>query len=256
MKATFIGASGSSDWSDAAAWAGGSVPHSNDHLDVHLDANATEDLGTQQHPFQVGDIIGASAGLGLPSLGVSGFLHASEISDLKSLFVDPNGSVSADALSKIDTVDLLSGGSMNVDRVSNVRQFSATELSTATIGSLDNVGSVISSFGATVEIRGHLGQTALSMAIGGNIIIDRPDSHAMWNQVSFALGNVRLELGDMSFDSARFLPSASGALKGEVELSSHGRVVYELENVTINTSSGAFSVGVDATTGHHYVQFA
>jgi hypothetical protein len=262
MKATFKGTSGSSgsDWSNPSNWVGGKVPISSHRLHVQIDAGSTEDLGTAQAPFQTDDIIGASVGLSAPSLDVTGFLHAHDIKNLGGLSAEGGGSIHAHAIKNVRFLSLLATHStLDVTGdIVNVQQLTVTEESVAHVrGSLVNVQNVSLSFGASLEVGHDIGSTKFVFGIPvGTLILDHPERGKLTNSITLA-PNDRIELGNLVFDKADFLPNAPGSSTGEVQLSEHGHSVYELTNVAFPfTAVGTGSVGIDKATGFHFFAFS
>jgi hypothetical protein len=58
----------------------------------------------------------------------------------------------------------------------------------------------------------------------------------------------------VDFDAAAFIPSAAGSLSGKIELTEHGKPVYQLSDVSFPVgASRALSVGTDPATGFHFI---
>jgi hypothetical protein len=259
MKAEFKGASGSggAEWSTPGAWVSGQVPTSSLGLNVQIDTASTENLGTASSPFLTNDIIGASVGLTSPSIDVTGFLHAGDIGNLSFVGVEGNAALTARNIANVRDLTTI-GRKLNVSNdIINTQQFTATEESVDRIGgSLINVQKVGASFGATIEVGRSLGTAQVTLGgIGsGTLILDHPESHHLTNAISFLGTNDTIELGNLVFDTASFLPNSPGATTGKLQLSEHGHPVYQLTDVTI-PANGTFSVGTDTTTGHHEILF-
>jgi hypothetical protein len=262
MKAEFKGTSGpdGGNWSNPAAWVGGSVPNSSNRLRVQIDTHSNEDLGTAQAPFLTNDIIGAAIGISPPTLDVAGFLHAREVKNLLQLTSD-SGSLSARDIKNVQFVSMIgTHTSMQIKHdIVNVQQFTATEESVVHVdGDLVKVQQAGISFGATLEVGRDLGATKLTIGgLGGTLILDHPEHHRLTNAITLDGGNDRIELGRLRFDKADFLPNSPGSSSGRIQLTEHGRSVYEMTNVTLGAGpTSTFSVGFDKATGYHFVAFS
>jgi hypothetical protein len=227
-------------WSNPAAWVRRKLPHQG--VDIRLGTGGTADLGTAQKPFTTDDIIGASAGSTLPSLTVTGFIHAEDIKNLATLNVGtPFGSDWQTA----------PGGTLRAERLVNVK---------------DVAISALPSGPSTLEIEHGVGAATFNMASFGSyqsatLILDHPTPCHFANAIRFSAVGGRIELGDMQFSAARFVPdhpvpSPNGAFNGggKVILSEHGQTVYQLDHVS-GFPAQPVSVGVDAKTGHDFVAF-
>jgi len=261
VRYEFIGTSSPSadHWSNQTAWKDEEAPGSSNGSKIQLDASSTDDLGTAQQPFLAGDVIGASSGVSFPSLSVLGFLHAHEIEHLSGLTLGGRSSlVMARDIVDVQRITVLAGPStLNVSYdLVNVQQLAVTTVSTATIGhDLSHVGTVSLSFGGQLEVGHHIGATAVGFgAAGGTLILDRPEHGQLTNTVSFGQGGEKIELGKLAFDKADFIPAVPGSQSGRIQLTEHGRPVYELTSVTFaNGTTPVLSVGRDQATGYHFV---
>ena len=102
------------NWSNPAAWVGGTVPVSDRELKVQIKAtNGIEDLGNAKAPFFTDDVIGVAGKLGFPSLDVTGFLHADTIQNIAG--IETGGSVIAHELKNVSFVAALAGNESVVD---------------------------------------------------------------------------------------------------------------------------------------------
>jgi hypothetical protein len=111
-------------------------------------------------------------------------------------------------------------------------------------------------FGSTIEVGHRLGETSFVFGIsGGNLILDHPSHGALGNPFALGFDAVKIELGHLDFDAAVFIPNASSGLTGKIDLTEHGKLVYQLTEVSKSASGGVFSVGVDKSTGYNYVSY-
>jgi hypothetical protein len=230
-------------WSNPAAWASGSVPASSSRLDIQLNTSSTDDLGTSQNPFVANDVIGATTGMTYPGLFTTGFLHANTIKDLGDLQIPSASGVTVrHDLVNVTDVEIHDGGVLDVGR------------------NLVNVQDVAISFGSTMEVGDSIGKTSFAFGIGGGtLILDHPAGRALGNSLSLGLGqpgvDVNIELGHVAFDAADFIASVPGSLTGKVDLTEHGRLVYQLTNVKELAPAGVFTVGVDKANGYDFVSY-
>jgi hypothetical protein len=65
---------------------------------------------------------------------------------------------------------------------------------------------------------------------GGTLILDRAPPKSLGSHIQFSLNTTtdKIELGHLDFDAADFIPSAAGSLSGKIELTEHGKPVYQL----------------------------
>jgi hypothetical protein len=228
--------SGGHFWSDPGSWADGKVPTSSKELHIRLDDLSVSrmDLGTAQDVFVAADVL--SAGVGFNELIVQGFLRVQDI----------------------DVQRTIVSGNLLITRSTGSTPF-------------DVVGT------GTLEIKHDIGQSTLGFhGVGprefGNdatIILDEPPKSSFNNSVYFS-GNLvgpspvlsqKIELGGLRFDHADFVPNPStpnpgtSDQEGRLELTNHGRLVYEMTNVFSQTG-GTFSVGSDSKTCYDYVAWS
>jgi hypothetical protein len=253
-SATFVGGEGYwSVWSNPSNWEGGLLPRSNNGLSVVLDTNTSvEDLGTSSDPFVVHDV---TPGLGFtPSLLVSGFLYANDLSNL--------------AISTFNPFIAPNTGSIDI-------QHDATNTSFDLIG-----------FGPTVEIGHDVSGSVFSFAVGAGsgamwghdatLILARPPQGSLNNEINLPpvipmtgypgteTFSAKIELGGISFNQADFIPPVPGSTSGDIRLLNNGKTVYNLSNVTVPdltnilgvSLDGSFSTGYDKTTGDDYVVYS
>jgi hypothetical protein len=243
--------SGIDNWSDPVIWFhplndSSGVPAGSNGLNIELYVNSTDDLGTAHQPFVANDLIGVAAGLSHPpSLLVTGFLHAhGDLENLSSLSVSYGGRASVDGnVENVPSLIVNEQGSLKVNQ------------------DLVDVPQVIITFGSTLELGGTAGFVSNAVSnfqfgIGPNtLILDHPMSGSFNNQISLNPDAI-IELAHMHFDQASFIPNSPGSLTGKVQLTYHGKQVYQLADVVENTFSGTtFSVGRDTTTGNDFVSY-
>lgn len=241
--------SGVNMWNDPVIWYNPSqpwvspgVPISNPNMNIQLDEDSTDNLGTAAHALQTGDIIGVPEGsLGtMPTLAVSGFLHANSIQNLSAVTV--SGSHNATVAQNVANVSLI---------------YVTTQSSLSIQGSMINDPNVFIADGGTVELAGSAtAGTEFEFGIGpSKLILDRPGGREFTSLLSFD-PNATLELGQSVFDKATFIPNAPGLVSGVLALSEHGRTVYALSNVEGIAKPGfGFVAGVDAATGFDTVTY-
>jgi hypothetical protein len=240
MRAILNGHQPGNLWSDPAAWANGKVPVSSHHLDIRLEAFSTESLGTAQNPFVTDDVIGAASGLTLPGLFVTGFLHADNIANLSDLQMPSSSGVTIKHdLINVQNVEAHDGGFLDVGH------------------DLVKVQHVSISFGSMIDVGHSIGKSSIVFGIGGgSLILDHP-GHRLDNAFSLGLGGspAIVELGRVRFDAADFVPNAPGSLTGKIDLTEHGRQVFQFDHVTESAPAGVLTVGVDHTTGFDFVSY-
>lgn len=240
MRAVLNGHQPGNLWSDPAAWANGKVPVSSHNLDIRLEASSTESLGTAQSPFVADDVIGAALGMTFPSLFMTGFLHADNIANLSDLQMPSDSGVTVKHdLVNVQNVEVHDGGFLDVGH------------------DLVNVQHVTISFGSSVEVGHNIGKSSFAFGIaGGSLILDHP-GHRLDNAFALGLGGnaVNIELGRVRFDAADFVPNVPGSLTGKIDLTEHGRVVFQFDHVTETAPAGVLTVGVDHTTGFDFVSY-
>jgi hypothetical protein len=241
MHAIFKGNGVENNWADPSAWANGAVPTSSVNLDIQLNANAFEDLGTEQHPFVAHNVVGATAGLTHPSLFMVGFLHAHDIKNLSDLQLPSGTGVTVDHdLVNVQTVEPHDGGFLDVNH------------------DLVGVAHVNISFGSTVDVGHSVGKTSFVSGIGGGtLILDNPARHKLDNPIALGSGGsaFNIELGHVTFDAADFIPAIPGGLSGEIDLTEHGRIVYRFTNVSETAPAGILTVGFDKTTSYDVLAY-
>jgi hypothetical protein len=240
MRAILDGHAPANQWNNPAAWANGKVPVSSKNLDIRLETSSTENLGTAQTAFVADDVIGAATGMTFPSLFVTGFLHADNLENLSDLQMPSSSGVTLKHnLVNVQTVEVHDGGFLDVGH------------------DLVNVQHVTISFGSIVDIGHSIGKSSFAFGIGGgSLILDHP-AHRLNNAFSLGQGGsaVTIELGHVRFDAADFVPSAPGSLSGKIDLTEHGRVVFQFSNVTEAAPAGVLTVGVDHATGFDFVSY-
>jgi hypothetical protein len=209
-------------------------------------SSSTDNLGTANKPFVANDVIGVSDGLAHPpSFLATGFLHTmGDIENLYSLSVSYGGHATVDG--NVENVSSLLVNEQGVLKVNH---------------DLVGVPQVIITFGSTLELGGTAGFVLNAISnfqfeIGPNtLILDHPAGNSLNNQISLN-PNAIIELAHMHFDQASFIPNSPGSLTGKLQLTDHGRQVYQLTDVVENTASGTtFSVGLDKTTGNDFVSY-
>jgi hypothetical protein len=260
MKAVFKGiAPVFNDWSNADAWVGGAVPLSDRELKVQLDVQSTEDLGNAQAPFFTDDVIGVAGKLGFPSLDVTGFLHADTVRNLANIELEGSAAgIIAHQLKNVAFVAVL-GGAGTVDVSGNAETHTLLVADEGSIHIHHNLiggQSVQISFGGVVEVGHKFGNPDVTFGIsGGTLILDHAPPKSLGSHILFSLGTTdKIELGHLDFDAAAFIPSAVGSLSGKVQLTEHGKPVYQLSDVSFPVGAGrTFSVGTDPATGFHFI---
>jgi hypothetical protein len=214
-------------------------------MNVELYVSSTDNLGTSHKPFQTNDVIGVNAGLNHPiGFEVTGFLHANSIQNVTYLDVGLGGNlVVDDSIRNVQALDVYETGVVKVK------------------GDLVNVPNATLSFGATLELGGNAGFvfgsiTSFQFGIGpSTLILDNPTQGSFKNQIVLEQNSI-VELGHMKFDKADFIPSVPGSQTGKVQLTEHGKPVYQLANVVENPFPGTFlSVGHDRATGNDFVSY-
>jgi hypothetical protein len=175
-KAEFKGVPGSdNNWSNPAAWVGGTVPVSDRELKVQLNVDSTEDLGNAKAPFFTDDVIGVAGKLGFPSLDVTGFLHADTIWNLTGIETDGR-TIVAHQLKNVASVTALVGGTIDVSGNTEAHSLLvADEASIHIDHNLVGAQSVIISTGGAIEIGSKFGDPSVTFGIsGGRLILDKP----------------------------------------------------------------------------------
>jgi hypothetical protein len=246
------------NWSDPKAWVGGAVPIGSNGLKVLLDTSSTEDIGSAQAPFLTNDVIGANIGGTLPSLSVTGFLHAHDVENLVGVFIEGKSGLSAHDIKNVKSLTVLSGpGTLDVKHdLVNVQQLDVVEESVAHVGQdLVNVDSVSLSFGGKLEVGHSLGSSQVTFgAAGGTLILDKPPHGTLSNAIALTFAQEKIELGRLTFDKAAFVANASGSTDGKIQLTEHGRPVYQLADVTLpQGATHILSVGFDRSTGFDFI---
>ncbi len=158
VKAVFKGVPGSdNNWSNPAAWVGGTVPASDRELKVQLNVDSTEDLGSAKAPFFTDDVIGVAGKLGFPSLEVFGFLHADTIRNLAGIETDGR-TIVAHELKNVAAVTALVAGTVDVSGNAETHSLLvADEASIHIHHNLIGAQSVGISFGGVIEIGNKFG---------------------------------------------------------------------------------------------------
>jgi hypothetical protein len=241
MHAIFKGNGFTNNWADPSAWANGFVPTSSVNLDIQLKASGSENLGTEQHPFVAHNVVGAATGLTHPSLFMTGFLHAHDIKNLSDLQLPSSSGVTVDHdLVHVQTVEAHDGGFLDVNH------------------DLVGVAHVGISFGSTVDVGHSVGKTSFVSGIGGGtLILDNPTRHRLDNPIALGSGGstFNIEFGHVTFDAADFIPSVPGGLTGKIDLTEHGKTVYQFTNVSEAAPAGVLTVGFDKTTSYNFVSY-
>ncbi len=195
-KAEFKGVPGSdNNWSNPAAWVGGTVPVSDRELKVQIKAtNGIEDLGNAKAPFFTDDVIGVAGKLGFPSLDVTGFLHADTIQNIAG--IETGGSVIAHELKNVSFVAALAGNESVVDVSGNAESHTLEVADEGSIHIHHNLiggQSVVISTGGVVEIGRQFGDPSVEFGIsGGTLILDHAPSRSLGSHILFSpLGVIR-----------------------------------------------------------------
>ena len=110
---------------------------------------------------------------------------------------------------------------------------------------------------ASIEVGHNVGSTQFSLH-DGRLVLDKPPHKTFDNQINISAPSGRppgafsfssIELGNIAFNQADFIPSMPGGHVGQIQLKNNGAPVYTLTNV-----SGVTSVsvnGVDPATGYN-----
>ena len=124
--------------------------------------------------------------------------------------------------------------------------------------------------GGSVIVDHKIDDTSFNFTGGGTLqelVLNHPQIGFISNSLVFSVSPIpnvtsavqRVVIGDLTFDSASFLPDVPGGFHGTLSLLDGGRVVASDNNVIASgfgTFGGAFSVGIDPVSHHDYVQFS